>query len=277
MTIYTSPYPSISNPDESIFTFLFWSHNQFPDNTPAFIDGPSGRVITRGELKGLALTLGWGIRNSFTNLGGIPLTRGDTVMIFSPNSIAWPVMVFSCVAAGLRITLANTAYGAAELKHQYVDSGTKAIFVHPLLIPTVLTMFESIQISPSEAKKRIITADWSEPSSGTEFIRTDDLIGKQSLKEEEKFTGTQVNETLYLCYSSGTTGKPKGVEVRSTILECPVIHHDISKTTHKNVVSVVSMVKSGFPSVTSGVDVLLGCLPFYHIYGEQFVHINNTN
>ena len=41
-----------------------------------------------------------------------------------------------------------------------------------------------------------------------------DLLGKGKLVQEEKFPGEQANETILLCYSSGTTGKPKGVEAR---------------------------------------------------------------
>jgi 4-coumarate--CoA ligase len=215
MKIYHSHYPSVTSPDESIFTFLFQSPSPFPVNTPAFIDGASGRAITHPELKELALSLGWGLRNSFATLGGIPLARGDTVMILSPNTLAWPIILFGCVAAGLRVTTANSGYGPEELKYQYTNSGAGAIFVHPTLLDTVLAMFELISIDASEAKKRIIVADWNELSSETVYIRMCDLLGGQSLEEEEKFPGIHANETAYMCYSSGTTGLPKGVEVRS--------------------------------------------------------------
>lgn len=36
-------------------------------------------------------------------------------------------------------------------------------------------------------------------------------------------------------------------------------------------VSVVSIVKPGFPAVVSGKDVILGVLPFYHIYGKFYL------
>ncbi len=41
-----------------------------------------------------------------------------------------------------------------------------------------------------------------------------DFLGHGELPEEERFDGPGMSaETVYLCYSSGTTGKPKGVEV----------------------------------------------------------------
>ena len=66
------------------------------------------------------------------------------------------------------------------------------------------------------------------------LIKLIDLLKLGTLKGEERFDGEQSVETVYLCYSSGrlpksllhtpelmsiclsgTTGKPKGVEVRS--------------------------------------------------------------
>lgn len=49
-----------------------------------------------------------------------------------------------------------------------------------------------------------------------------DFIGKGKLEDEEKFDGEKAHETAYLCYSSGTTGKPKGVEV------CPILIYSLS-------------------------------------------------
>jgi len=78
----------------------------------------------------------------------------------------------------------------------------------------------------------------------------DDLLGHGALPEEEKFVGHQANETLLLCYSSGTTGKPKGVE-----------------TTHRNLTSVLPMFKTVQSPLLPRRDVALGVLPYYHIFG----------
>lgn len=45
------------------------------------------------------------------------------------------------------------------------------------------------------------------------LVKVSDLLTLGSLTREENFDGEKAHETSYLCYSSGTTGKPKGVEV----------------------------------------------------------------
>lgn len=71
---------------------------------------------------------------------------------------------------------------------------------------------------------------------------------------------------MYLCYSSGTTGKPKGVEVCCFCLLQSPIFIKILQTTHKNIVSLITLVAPAYPTHTIN-DVVLGMLPFYHIYG----------
>jgi 4-coumarate--CoA ligase len=49
---------------------------------------------------------------------------------------------------------------------------------------------------------------------GTEsYTQLESLLRGGKLAQEERFDGDQSNETVYLCYSSGTTGLSKGVEV----------------------------------------------------------------
>ena len=203
MTIYTSPYPPVPVPNESIYTYLAQTrYSEHAPDAPAFIDAASGKTISRGEWRELTLSLAWGMRHALPKLGGVAVTRGDVAMIFSPNSIAWPVVLFAGIAAGLRMTLANSSYTARELEHQWTDSGAKIVFVHPALLPVVLEMFKHLNIDLASARRRIVVVDWPvrDPSLG-DFLRLDNLLGKGALKEEEKFPGELANETVLLCYS----------------------------------------------------------------------------
>ncbi|EKM53455.1 uncharacterized protein PHACADRAFT_197887 [Phanerochaete carnosa HHB-10118-sp] len=254
MKIYTSPYPPVPLVHESVFTNLFRTHfNEHPPDAPAFIDAATGFTITRAGTCDLSLSFAHGLRHAFSELGGVPLARGDVVMVFSPNSIAWAPMMFGGWAAGLRLTLANSSYTPREVAHQWKDSGAKTVLVHPALLPVVLDAFKLVHVDTSEARRRIVVIDW-QTSHGSarpgEFICMTDLMDKGRLSEEEKFLGEQAHETTLLCYSSGTTGKPKGVE-----------------TTHHNLTSMFDMAAITFPKLSNPNPRMLAMLPLYHIYG----------
>jgi 4-coumarate--CoA ligase len=55
----------------------------------------------------------------------------------------------------------------------------------------------------------------SAPKGAESITQLDSLLRVGKLQEEEKFDGELSNETVYMCYSSGTTGLSKGVEVRA--------------------------------------------------------------
>ncbi|KAJ7108778.1 AMP binding protein [Mycena epipterygia] len=261
--IYTSHIPDVPILNTSIFTRLFSSRGPgdvggFPGSMRAFVDAASGVVLTRAQLKNLALSFAYGLRDHPTTLPFVK--RGDTVLIYSPNSLAWPVVLFGSVAAGLRCTLANSAYNSRELAYQYTDSRAKLVLTAEEGITTVRAMFAELGLSKAEGDKRIVVLGndlrWAGgPASAAAadaagLVALTDLLSRGTLKEEEKFEGSAANETVYLCYSSGTTGKPKGVE-----------------TTHQNMTTLVDIVFSAMPSLRPGEQPMIGVLPFYHIYG----------
>ena len=53
------------------------------------------------------------------------------------------------------------------------------------------------------------------PKGAESFVQFDSLLKCGKLEAEERFDGELADETVYLCYSSGTTGLGKGVEVSS--------------------------------------------------------------
>jgi acyl-CoA synthetase (AMP-forming)/AMP-acid ligase II len=192
-------------------------------------------------------------------------------MIFSPNSFSWPIALLGLAAGGVRSTLANSAYTPSELAFQYEDSRARVVFSHPDLIPVVFAMFKHIGVSEDEARRRVVVLDFS--GDGAEIARKEgvlamsDLLGHGALLEEEKFLGPQAGETQLLCYSSGTTGKPKGVEVCGFILASSWLTW--LQTTHRNLTSMLPMFNAVQAPLLPRLDVVLGVLPYYHIYGTR--------
>ncbi|CAE6437667.1 unnamed protein product [Rhizoctonia solani] len=250
--IYKSQYPDFVIPRRSVVSNLFPAESPYADSLPAFIEAATGLTLSRGDIKDLTFRVASGVRKV------LGTKRGQTVMVFCPNSIAWPFTLFGCAAAGLRITLANSSYTPPELAHQLKDSGASYVFVHPALLGTLFKAFEILKVPAKEAQKRVVIMTYrSSPTKGTEkYTQLESLLGAGKFDKEEKFDGELSNETVYLCYSSGTTGLSKGVE-----------------TTHHNINTVLTICRGAFPGMIPGKDAMLGILPFYHIYGcVKLVH-----
>lgn len=226
--IYTSPGPSVPIVSHSIFTHLLAKDGDLvgghPASLPAFVDSASGTTITRAQLRSLALSLGYALQNH----PRIGAKRGDTVLVYSPNSLAWPVAVFGCtykcsvsyqrtlflplaISAGLRTTFANNAYTSRELAHQYTDSRASYVFTTEEGLPTVREMFKTIGVGSEGDKKILLFSNSLSWAGGPDtprsphtagLLRIDDLLSLGQLKEEEKFEGDLAQETVLLCYSS---------------------------------------------------------------------------
>ncbi|KAJ3879031.1 AMP binding protein [Lentinula edodes] len=257
--IFRSALPDEPIVQRSIFTHQFPEPPVYPPEYPAYVDAQTGVTLNRGHIKDLALTFACALRNEKH------AKRGDTIMMFSPNSICWPVVVFGAVAAGLRCTFANTAYTADELAYQYTDSHAYLICTTRANLKIVQRMLTSetvgVRLKEDAERRTILLPDdfnWVPGVKKTDakkhipgLTAFEDLLKLGRLDREEQFQGVDAEqETVFLCYSSGTTGKPKGVE-----------------TTHQNLTTVLDIVHSGFPILSPTGDRMLAVLPFYHIYG----------
>lgn len=127
-------------------------------------------------------------------------------------------------AAGVKATLANPTYQPSELAHQITNSGAGVVFVHPALLGALLQTFASLGIDNTEARKRVVLMSYTsiekamekQLSIGPQWTRLEGFLKRGKLDKEEMFSGNEVHESIMLCYSSGTTGLSKGVEVRNS-------------------------------------------------------------
>lgn len=96
--IYVSPFPPVSVVNTSVITHVLATPQQsdpgfvgrFPGSSPAFIDAASGTTLTRAHFKELVLSFAHGLRHH----SKVAANRGDTVLIFSHNSLAWLVILY---------------------------------------------------------------------------------------------------------------------------------------------------------------------------------------
>ncbi len=93
MAFYSSPFPDVPIVNRSLFTHLLHKSSRdgklvggHPADSPVFVDSATGTVLIREKLRFLCLSLGYGLRHHGEK-------RGDTILVFSPNALAYPVVL----------------------------------------------------------------------------------------------------------------------------------------------------------------------------------------
>lgn len=216
-------------------------------STVLFYDINSPRSYTYRHLRATALTFGQSLHSAWK------WQKGDVLAVFSPNDIDYVPVVFGCIWAGGAVTTANPAYTVDELTGQLQDSGAKAIVVHPACLKTAVEAAKRCGISPD----RIVLLGAGGGRQGLRHftkIQGFSLFGRGNLARP--FRIDPANDVALITYSSGTTGKPKGVLL-----------------THRNIVGNCLQVDAVWePHLSKGFKTgegerSIGFLPMFHIYG----------
>jgi len=221
-------------PDLDISSFVLQRAAEHPDK-PALIDGPSGRTITYGELDSLTST----VAGALAERG---IGKGDAVCIYMPNLPEYAVIFHGVNRAGAINTTANPLYSAREVNHQLHDSGAKMIFTIPMFLENAQKASEDSDVTEIV----LVGGDGSEEGV-TQFSEL--LASEATAPEIDVDPATDLS---VLPYSSGTTGLPKGVML-----------------THRNLVANILQTDAAMPLTSD--DVLIGVLPFFHIYGMTVI------
>ncbi|KAJ6013531.1 hypothetical protein N7540_008122 [Penicillium herquei] len=145
------------------------------------------------------------------------LKPGDRVLLFSGNDLFFPVAFLGIIMAGGIFTAANPTYVARELAYQLQDSGAKYLLCATASLHTGLEAAKQAGLSRENVyifDNALFDGNRTQ-QKGCPYWG--DLVA--SVEDGEGFiwddlsTTELADRTLVLNYSSGTTGRPKGVEI----------------------------------------------------------------
>lgn len=193
------------------------------------------------------------------------LKKGDRIALQMPNLLQFPITIFACLKAGLVIVNTNPLYTSEEMRHQYKDSGAKAI----IILENFASNLEKI-IGDTEIET-VITTTIGDMLGGlkgavTNFVvrnvkkmvppfQLDNIISlKNILNDNLGKSGSPVSLTLndnaFLQYTGGTTGVSKGAQL-----------------SHGNLCANVQQVEAWIDEKFSeGQETIITALPMYHIF-----------
>ncbi|ASR04751.1 acyl-CoA synthetase [Gordonia rubripertincta] len=133
---------------------------------------------------------------------------GDRVGLYSRNTIESVESMIAIFKARAVMVNVNYRYVEAELEHIFTDSGMKVLIHERRYSPRVCN---TLPKSPTIEARIAIEDGTSEDlccEGHGEAIRYEDAIAESS---SERDFEERSNDDLYMLYTGGTTGKPKGV------------------------------------------------------------------
>ena len=216
-------------------------------------------TLTYNQLKAEVDAFAYFLQNE-TNL-----KVGDRVAIQMPNLLQFPVAMFAVIKCGFVVVNTNPLYTPEEMKHQYKDSGAKAL----IILENFASNYQSIQ-NETDIETVIVTriGDMLGGLKGTivntvvkhvkkmvpAFDLPNSIPFKSILKDNKgklpKNVSITYNDMAFLQYTGGTTGVSKGAIL-----------------THGNICSQLSQVDGWLTGLfKDGEAVVITALPLYHIF-----------
>ncbi|CEI85554.1 hypothetical protein RMCBS344292_00015 [Rhizopus microsporus] len=237
--VIQSPLPPIKEPQVGLIQFLFANTNNTPEDRKMLIDASTGKSLTLRQLKDAILRFAAGLQDKYN------FKKGDTVVIYSPNQYDYSIPFFGIIAAGGAASPANPSYTTRELVYQMEAIKAKILLTHESNINTALEAAQQVGLP----KSNILL--FGDKSIDGVLTYKQVLLGSRHVVLQD-LTPEETKDTVAcLCFSSGTTGKSKGV-----------------MTTHANMTANIlqyCMLEEKF--VSGNHDRMLATIPFYHIMG----------
>jgi len=228
--IFRSQFPDVVVPDAPLHEYAFEHVEQWLDH-PAFIEGPTGRVMTFRQLRDQ-------VRMVAAGLAQRGFTKGDRISIYAPNVPEYAPAFFGLLTAGGTAVMSNPLYTAEELGRQLKDTGTRLVVTVPALAPRALAALDAL------GGGEVFVFGEAERCTPFAELLVDAPAPVVQFDVHHDFAAFPT--------SSGTTGLPKSVMLshRAIVANVEQCHH-------------IDPVGPG--------DHTIATLPFFHIYGMTVI------
>lgn len=193
------------------------------------------------------------------------LKKGDKIAIQMPNVLQFPVALFGAIKAGLVVVNTNPLYTDREMKHQFKDSGAKAIVILANFAHNLEKIIGDTQIEhviTTEIGDLLPTLKRFVVNSVVKYVKK--MVPSYKLPQEKTFLlaieeGKQFDlipvantrdDIAFLQYTGGTTGVSKGAML-----------------THGNIIANMNQIFAWMsPKFVEGKEIIVTPLPLYHIF-----------
>ncbi|MBT0566373.1 AMP-binding protein [Williamsia sp. CHRR-6] len=204
-------------------------------------DTPDAVAITYGEQTWTWSQWNHRIRSLTGALRAAGITRGDVIGFLDKNHPACLETTFAAAAIGAAVTVVNWRQAGDELRHVLVDSGTRLLVVGAEFADEVARLRD--QIPGLERLVVLATPGAADAPTGDDY---ESFLAAAAPSDRD--AAVVEDDAALIIYSSGTTGRPKGVVLSQRAL----VAHTVN-------------VADCFP-FNAG-DISLVAMPLFHLGG----------
>jgi long-chain acyl-CoA synthetase len=200
------------------------------------------------------------------------LKPGDRIAVQMPNLLQYPIAVFGAMRAGLIVVNTNPLYTAREMRHQFKDSGARAL--------VYLNLFGKLvqEVLPDTNIQYLIEVRMGDMQSAAKGWLINTIVDKvkkmvpaYDLPQATLFKNAlragrghqlqpvplSLESVAVLQYTGGTTGLAKGAMLSHGNLVANMQQVYACMSQHGN---------DGSPVFQEGKEIMIAPLPLYHIY-----------
>lgn len=176
-------------------------------------------------------------------LGSLGLGRGDRMALYMPNCLEWFELAVGAARLGAVIVPLNIRLTLPELQYQLSDSGSTLLAVAPELAAQAGTLARDTPVHTVLALGPVPA-----PAALPPGVAAADYGAAPAAAGEAPAAAVGLDDPFLICYTSGTTGKPKGAVL-----------------THGNI--HWNGVNNALGLGLSAADTILTLLPLFHAGG----------
>ena len=193
----------------------------------------------------------------------VGLVHGDRFAIMLPNIMQFPIALFAACKIGVVCVNTNPLYTAREMRHQFHDSGAKALIILDMFVDKLEEILKETAIETVVVTSigdqlpswkgllvdTILRVKGQIPSHELNVVCFKSALKSGAGKAYSKPL-IKLDDIAILQYTGGTTGVSKGAML-----------------THRNIVANVLQIQEwSKPYLSRGDETILTALPLYHIF-----------
>ncbi|KAH7077028.1 acyl-CoA synthetases/AMP-acid ligases II [Paraphoma chrysanthemicola] len=242
--IYRSTYPPAYCPTNLSISQYLTQYNPDAVYKDKIIleDNWTGHALTYGGFHNNTARHAWSLKEKYC------LVAGDVVAISAPNSVAHVELIHAVLWSGATVALINPLSTAVDFTHYLRICRPKVIAIDTDLHQTVVRALAPTALPSRPDMMFLLGSDPLVPNYPTEFECANELpVYDLSMTDNREHTAA-------ICFSSGTSGKPKGVEL-----------------SHYNLIASLAGLRSSDPALYNAHGRCVFFPPLCHIYGFNAV------